>query len=107
MHATVPPGKALSKTRSARNGSAVFDGAHAVRIEYFGKARRQSAQVRSSFFTFGRIARNLRPPNSFSKRRLTPSMKEIVMTDIDNLNLPPEPPLRQTEPEDEQVRYPA
>ena len=29
------------------------------------------------------------------------------MTEIDNLNLPPEPPLRQTEPEDEQVRYPA
>jgi protein CpxP len=34
-------------------------------------------------------------------------MKEIVMTDIDNLNLPPEPPLRQAEPEDGHVRYPS
>ena len=29
------------------------------------------------------------------------------MTDIDNLNLPPEPPLRQAEPEDGHVRYPS
>jgi periplasmic protein CpxP/Spy len=34
-------------------------------------------------------------------------MKEIAMTDVDNLNLPPEPPLRQAEPEDEPVRYPS
>jgi periplasmic protein CpxP/Spy len=35
---------------------------------------------------------------------MSPSLKETVMTDIDNLNLPPEPPLRQPEPEDEPVR---
>jgi Spy/CpxP family protein refolding chaperone len=48
----------------------------------------------SLFFTFGRIAGNVRRLASFSTWRLAPSTKEIVMTSIDNAPLQPEPPIQ-------------
>jgi hypothetical protein len=52
-------------------------------------ARLENANPRSSFFTFGRIARNLRLLTSFSARCI--ALKEMVMTNIDNVPLLPEP----------------
>src|SRR5208337_2123896 len=57
---------------------------------------RQSAPVRSSNFTIGRNARNLRTLASLSMRRRAPPMKEAFMTDNDNATLRPEPPLLET-----------
>jgi Spy/CpxP family protein refolding chaperone len=56
--------------------------------------RPQSAPIASPFFTFARIGGNLGGLASFSTRRAAPSIKEIVMTNIDNIPLQPEPPIQ-------------
>src|SRR6185437_8328406 len=52
---------------------------------------RQVTAAASRFFTFARIARNLRPVTSFPTRRSLPSMKEIVMTDTESTQSPLQP----------------